>query len=151
MAKKKRSTRRRTYRRRIGAKKNGFDVNSAALAVAGAIAAKIIAGKLSTSTNPTFQKFGPYVPLAAGIILPMVVKNPMVASISIGLIAEGGVAAVGPKGLKLISGLDVISKVGYNSAKKMLPYKAVAGLPAFSNANKSPLRQPGLDVISGTF
>ena len=82
-----------------------------AIIVGGAVVAKVLSNKLATSTNATLLKFGAYVPLALGVVLPMVVKNPMLAKISIGLIAGGGITALGSGGLKVISGFE--SSIGY--------------------------------------
>lgn len=121
----KKTVRRRSYRR-VGAAKAGVDLTGIALAVGGAVAARVLASKMSTSSNPTFQKFGVYLPLVAGVVLPMVSNSPMIKGLAVGMVAAGGVEALGQNGVKLISGMPVIANV---YQPRQLPYKAVAGLP----------------------
>ena len=143
MAKKRKASKKRHYRR-IGATKSKIDLMEIGLAVGGAVAARILSNKLANSSNDTLKKFGIYVPLAAGVVLPMVVKNPMIKSLSVGLVAQGGVEALGQNGLKVISGMDVISRVSY---PKQLPYRAVAGLP--NGVKNTAVKSPSLNVIAG--
>jgi len=126
MAKRKKtSARKRTYRRRrvsgIGA---APDITGLALIVGGAVAANVLSKKLAASTNTTFSKLAPFAPLALGIVLPMLVKNQMLNQISLGLAAGGGVTALGPGGLKIISGIQTI---GY-PYQNQLPYRKVGAV-----------------------
>jgi hypothetical protein len=120
----KRTTTKRTYRRRRVSGVQSPDITGLALTVGGALAATIISKKLAASTNATFSKLAPFAPLALGIVLPMLVKNQMLKTLSIGLVAGGGVTALGPTGLKIVSGIQTI---GY-PYQNQLPYKKVAGV-----------------------
>lgn len=120
----KKTTTKRTYRRRRVSGIGSPDVTGMALIVGGALAANILTKKLAASTNQTFSKLAPFAPLALSIVLPMLVKNQMVKTLSVGLLAGGGVTALGPSGLKLISGIQTI---GY-PYQNQLPFKKVAGV-----------------------
>lgn len=115
MAKRKKSSHRKTHRRRrVGAINMGFDIEGMGLAIGGAVAARILTTKLAASTNATMQKAAPYSGLILGLVLPMLIKNNLVKQLSLGLIAGGGVSALGSTGLKVISGFEnSISGVGY--------------------------------------
>jgi len=130
MAKRKKTTKhRRTSRRRRISGINGIDVTGMALTVAGGVAAHILTNKLSSTTG-TLSKVAPYSALIAGVALPLLVKNnAMVNALSIGLVAGGGVAALGPNGLKIISGMESsIAGIGYPAPRPQIPYRAVSGL-----------------------
>lgn len=163
MAKRKKSTK-KTYRRRATRRVSGVgavDVTGIALSIAGAVGAKIISTKLASGTG-SLAKMAPYAPLIIGIVLPMVVKNnPMVNQIAVGLVAGGGVAALGQNGLKIISGMEdsIAGYVGYPTAPQRLPYKRVAGviagapgeqgLPSGTRSNFSGSRLSQINTIAG--
>lgn len=162
MAKRKKAhtTRRRTHtRRRKVSGVGSIDVTSLALTVAGGVAARILSNKLASSTG-TMGKIAPYAPVILGVILPMVIKNnPMVNGLSVGLVAGGGVTALGPTGLKIISGFEnSIAGIGYPMAPQ-IPYRRVAGLvsgPAQSQgltrgtrSNFSGSRKSQINTIAG--
>jgi hypothetical protein len=149
---KKHTVRRVSRRRRVSGIKD-IDFTVVALTIGGAVAGRILANKLATSTNATMVKLAPYSAVALGIILPMVTKNAMLKSLSIGLIAGGGVTLLGPTGLKVISGMaNTISRVGY--PYNALPYKKVAGIETsngdwVSKPNFSGSGMKQASVISG--
>lgn len=155
---KRRKARRKTIthrrRRTIGKRPMDFDVMGMALIVAGAIGGKILSNKLETSTNSLFVKIAPFTPLALGIALPMFIDNDMLKKISLGLVASGGLEAVGSNGLKIISGLEVI---GYPGGNMALPYNAAQvagpagpqGLAAGTHSNFSGSRQSQINTIAG--
>lgn len=128
-----------------------------ALVVGGAVAANVIANKLSTSTNSTLAKVAPFIGLGAGIALPMFMKSPSVASISLGLIAGGGVSALGANGLKVISGFE--NAIAYPGNMRSLPnMRKVAGIGApagrqglqrGTHSNFSGSRQSQINTIAG--
>ena len=120
------SSRKRTYRRRRVSGVKDIDAMQIVYIVGGAVVARVASNKLAASTNTTMQKLAPYVGIIAGVALPMVSKNPMLKAISLGMLGGGATAALGPTGLKVISGLD--QTVGY-PGNLVLPYrKNVAGV-----------------------
>ena len=128
MAKRRKSTHRRktTYhhrRRRVSGIKD-IDAMQIVYIVGGAVVARVAASKMAASTNTTMQKIAPYVGIIAGIGLPMVSKNPMLKLISLGMLGGGATSALGPTGLKVISGLEQTVGYPYN----VLPYRKVAGV-----------------------
>jgi hypothetical protein len=159
MAKRKKSThKKKTYRRRrVSGINSNIDTMGLALAVGGAVAARILNNKLSASTNATAQKAAPYAGLILGIVLPMLVKNPMVKGLSVGLAAGGGVTALGPTGLKMISGFDSsIAGIGYPTYagyNNQLPYRKVAGIEQGTQkgtrSNFSGSRMSQMNTIAG--
>ena len=155
MAKKKKVTKRKTSRRRRVSGLPGIDFTGIALAVGGAVAARVISNKLAASTNSMMQKAAPYSGLILGIVLPMVIKSPMVKSLSIGLAAGGGVSALGPTGLKMISGFENAIAYPGDMSYKMLPYRKVAGignnqgLQKGTHSNFSGSRKSQINTIAG--
>lgn len=156
MAKRRKTARKKTYRRRrVGAINAGsIDTMGLALAVGGAVAARVLNNKLAASTNATMQKAAPYAGLLLGVVLPMISKSPMVKGLSIGLAAGGGVTALGSTGLKMISGFEnaVVGYPGYNQ----LPYRKVAGIGApgqgiqkGTHSNFSGSRMSQMNTIAG--
>ncbi len=153
--KRRKATKRKTYhrRRRVSGIKD-VDFTVIALTIGGAVAGRILTNKLAASTNATMIKLAPYSAVLLGVVLPMVTKNAMLKSISLGLVAGGGVTLLGPTGLKVISGMEnTIAGLGY-PYNVIQPYKKVAGLtdaagnyvskPNFSGSGKSQM-----NVISG--
>jgi hypothetical protein len=155
MARKKRTTKRKSSHRRkrsVGGI-NDMDVMQIALIAGGAVLSRIMVNKLTTSTNTTMQKIAPYSGLLAGLVLPMVTKNDMIKGISLGLVGGGAVSALGPTGLKVISGFEntIAGRVGY--PPNIIPYRQINGImddgryvskPNFSGSGKSQM-----NVISG--
>jgi hypothetical protein len=146
MAKRKKKTTRRRRRSVSGIK--DIDLQGIALAVGGAVLARVATNQLAKSTNTTAQKAAPYVGLIAGIVLPMVVKNPMVRQVSLGLAAGGGVEAL--KAAKVISGLDMDTIHGSLNKYRSMPYrKAVNGVGQTSKSNFTGSRMSQMHTISG--
>lgn len=153
MARKKR----RTAKRKIGRSRrvsgiSDIDFTSIALIVGGAVVGRILYTKLTASTNATMVKFAPYIGFAAGIVLPMVSKSPMLKSLGMGLVASGGVNML--VGLKVISGIEQtvgMHRVGY--PYNVIPYqKRIAGFvdgsgTYVSKPNFSGSRQSQMNVI----
>lgn len=148
----KKATHKRTHRRssrRVSGIKD-VDFTQIALLIGGAVVGRIISTKLAASTNTTMQKLAPYVSVGAGIVIPMVVTNPMLKVISLGMVAGGGVTLLGPTGLKVISGIENTIAYPYNA----IPYqKRIAGTTVdgrfVSKPNWSGSRQSQANVISG--
>lgn len=157
MAKRKKKSFHRSRRRSRVAGIGKLDITQMALVVGGAVAANVLANKLSTSTNSTLAKVAPFLGLGAGIALPMFIKSPSVASISLGLVAGGGISALGANGLKVISGFE--NSIAYPGNMRSLPnMRRVAGIgvPAGSQglqkgtySNFSGSRQSQLNTIAG--
>lgn len=155
MARKKRTTKRKTTHRRsrrVSGIKD-LDFMQIALIAGGAVLARVAVNKLTTSTNTTMQKLAPYSGIIAGLALPMISKSPMVKGISMGLIGGGAISALGPTGLKVISGFEntIAGRVGY--PPNVIPYRQINGImedgkfvskPNFSGSGKSQM-----NVISG--
>ena len=152
--KRKTATRRHhTVRRRRVSGIKDVDFTMIALTIGGAVLGRILSNKLAASTtSPTMVKLAPYSGVILGIILPMVVKNPMIKDLSLGLVAAGGVTLLGPTGLKVISGLEnpIVGRIGY--PYNQIPYGKVAGIvdgKYVSKPNFSGSGQPQASVISG--
>ena len=147
MARRKKAKRITRRRRRVSGIKD-VDMMGIALAVGGAVLANVAKTQLAKSTNTTAQKAAPYVGLIAGIVLPMVVKNPMVKQVSIGLAAAGGVEAL--KAAKVISGLDMDTITGSLNKYRSMPYrKAVNGVGQVSKSNFTGSRMSQMHTIAG--
>jgi hypothetical protein len=151
MAKRKKARRTTTRRRRRVSGVGAPDITGLALIVGGAVAANVLSKKLAASTNTTFSKLAPFAPVALGIVLPMLVKNQMLKTISVGLVAGGGVTALGPTGLKVISGIQTI---GY-PYQNQLPYRKVGAVgPGGKVTNRTGANYSGsglsqMNVIAG--
>lgn len=143
--KQKKTTRRR---RRVSGIGQDLDLQALGLAVGGAVLSNVLATNFAKSTNTTMQKAGPYAGLIAGVVLPLLVKNPMVKQISLGLVAGGGVSAL--KAAKVISGLDMSTINGSLNQYRSLPYrKAVAGIGQPSKSNFTGSRLSQMHTIAG--
>ena len=102
MARRKHHKKHRNRRRRhsgIGA--TGSDMMTVAGLLAGAVAGKVIANKLLPNVNPKYTALGQ---VAAGFVLPKVVKNNFVKAIGAGMIVNGGMSA--------LSSFGVLSGIG---------------------------------------
>jgi hypothetical protein len=148
MAKKRKAKKSGTRRRRrvsgIGQK---LDLQAAGLAVAGAFAAYKLSQMLAKSSNTTMQSVAPFVGIAAGIGLPLVIKNPMIKAMSVGMIAAGGIDTL--KKLKVLSGVygDWLPVVNGTGAAQ-LPYKPARRVNGTSLPD-STVNPSTMSVISG--
>lgn len=95
MARKKRSTKRHSKRRRMGATAGG-GLMSAASIVAGAVIGRVISKKLETKVKPALLGGGQ---IAVGYFLPRFVKNKFVAGIGTGMIVNGAVSLLQSTGV----------------------------------------------------
>jgi hypothetical protein len=140
MYRKKRKTIRRhvTHRRhrRVSGIKD-IDITQIALVVGGAIAGRILNNKLAASTNTTFSKLAPYSSMIAGIVIPMVSKQPMMKALSMGLIAVGGV--------NVLVSMHVIS--GIETTVAGMPYRAGVGYPY----NAIPYQKKLAGMVDGNY
>lgn len=102
MAKKGKKKHHKTRRRVSGINMKQIPLEQIGLGILGGVAAMKITDAMKKSTNTTMQKAAPYVPLAAGIVLPMFIKQQMVKEVSTGLAIGGGITVL--KELKIISG-----------------------------------------------
>lgn len=92
-------------RRKIGAfsKKGGMDVVSQ---VAGALAGNVGANMLSSSLMPTMDgKTKGAILLAGGVAISMMVKDPIIKSVGLGVALNGGTTLLGPTGFAVINGV----------------------------------------------
>jgi len=141
----KKTTRRR---RRVSGIGQQLDLQALGLAIGGAVLANVAKTQLAKSTNTTMQKAAPYAGLIAGIVLPMIIKNPMVKQASLGMVAFGGVEAL--KAAKVISGLDMNTINGTLNKYRSLPYrKAVAGVGDVTKSNFTGSRMSQMHTIAG--
>lgn len=153
MAKRKKPVKRTKSRRRKMSGVGKLDLTNIALVVGGAVASNILTNQLSKSSNTTLQKVAPFVGLGAGIVLPMFIKSQTIAQLSLGLVAGGGVAALGQNGLKVIGFMD--NAIAYPGGYKSLPYRQVAGLAngqglaKGTHSNFSGSRQSQINTIAG--
>lgn len=157
MAKRKKAKRqkRTSTRRRSVGKTPDIDIMGMALIIAGAVGGKVLANKLEASTNAMFVKVAPFAPLILGIGLPMFIKNATLDKLALGLVATGGLEALGSNGLKVISGMEVIGYPGEGLALPYRPLAAVAGpsgaqgLDAGTHSNFSGSRMSQINTIAG--
>lgn len=155
MARKKARSRKVSVKRRKRAKVGAMpNLSNIALIVGGAVAANVVSKKLSQTSNSTVSKVAPFSGLILGILLPKFVKrSPMIEQISMGLIAGGGVAALGSDGLNVIGFMN--NAIAYPGGYKMLPYSGVAGLAKGqglspgTHSNFSGSRQSQINTIAG--
>jgi hypothetical protein len=150
MARKKKYTKStRHRRRRLSGIGQSLDFTGMALAVGGAIVANGLKGMLTKSTNATANKAAPYAGVIAGVLVQLLVKNPMAKAASIGMIAASGLDAAKASGI--ISGLDMNTIHGSLNQYRQLPYrKAMNGIgdgPTKSNFTGSRLSQ--MHTIAG--
>lgn len=155
----KKIMKRRHHRRKVSGIGDKLELMDMALAVGGAVAAKILNNKLAASTNATMQKAAPYSGLILGIVLPLVVKNNTIEKLSIGLVAGGGVTALGSTGLKVISGFEnTVAGIGYPYYQQRIPFAKVAGVGATAgtqgltkgtHSNFSGSRNSQMNTIAG--
>jgi len=98
--KKHKSSRRR---RHSGMGATGSDLMSIAGLLAGAVAGKVIASKLLPNVNPKYTAIGQ---VAAGFVLPKVVKSNFVKAMGAGMIVNGGMSALSTFGVLAGIGAD---------------------------------------------
>lgn len=139
MAKKKKTAKRRsTRRRRIGAIGGGDGLKLILGAAAGAIGGKLIASKLPASID---GKIKSAILIAGGFFLAGKAKNPLIKGVAVGMGATGAVALatdVLPAGT-----LGLISEIGGFSQYPNNPQlNAIAGFNVHPN-------NPQLNVIAG--
>lgn len=92
-------------RRKIGAfsKKGGMD---AVTQVAGALAGNVGANMLSSSLMPTMDgKTKGAILLAGGVALSVMVKDPIIKAVGLGVALNGGTTLLGPTGFAVINGV----------------------------------------------
>jgi hypothetical protein len=102
--KRKKHTTRRRKRSGMGAV--GTSATTILSVVAGAVAGKFIQSRLSSKVNPKILAGGQIV---AGIFLPKLVKNEFMKGVGVGMIANGGVTALGEFGVLAGIGADDMS------------------------------------------
>jgi hypothetical protein len=129
----------------------GSGVTTMLSMVAGAVAVRIFKSKLSQKIDPKIVAVGQ---IAAGIILPKIVKNKFVAGIGTGMVVNGGVTVLNSFGviqavagmagvddtqLEMVSGDDLSVIAGENE-----DYMGVTDQGIFSGTDP-------LSVIAGDF
>src|SRR5687768_15206935 len=114
---KKKSTKRRFSRRRIGAV-GKVDIQAAALGIGGAVVASKLQQFLSKDpTKTTMVNLAPYAGLGAGVALAMLVKNPMIRAASAGMIIMGGVQILKKLSPGLIGNFAMVPVINATSNK----------------------------------
>ena len=104
---KKHHTRRRRHSSGLGAVKS--DMGHVAGLLAGAVAGKFIASKL-TSVDAKYTALGQ---VAVGFVLPRFVKNKFIGAMGQGMIVNGGISALSAFGVLSGIGLDDSASVEY--------------------------------------
>jgi len=123
MAKRRKSKRRSSgRRRRVGAIPK-MDLQALGLGIAGAIVASKLQTMLAKDpTKETMVKIAPFIGLAAGLALPMFIKNPMLKTAAAGMAIFGGVAALKKLAPGLIGNFAMIPIISSTSNKyRQLP------------------------------
>ena len=158
MARRKKTVKRHSVKRRRSRAVGKIDFTGIALTIGGAVAANIITNQLAKSNNSLMQKVAPFAGLGAGIVLPMFVKGDAVKQLSVGLIAGGGVAALGSNGLKVIGFMNrsIAYPGGYSmpalprSAKGLVSgFAPNQGVTRGTHSNFSGSRQSQMNTIAG--
>lgn len=122
-----------------------------ALAIGGAILGSKLQQFLAKDpTKTTMVNMAPFAALAAGITLPMFVKNPIVKALAVGLTTIGGVAALKKLAPGLIGNFAMIPVVSattnrYRNIPKNSPALNGVGYPLPRNS----MYENALSVISG--
>lgn len=119
MAKNKKKSTRKTYRRRRVSGAGSADIQAMGLAVAGALVAAKVSEKLASNTNESIRKIAPYFGVVSGAAIPFFTKNPMARSLSLGLVAGGAIPAL--KELKVLKGIGFTTES--ISGYAPLPYR----------------------------
>jgi len=102
MAKRRKTTKKTTRRRRVsGIGAIGNTITNIALLGVGAAVSEIAVNKFLSSQNDTLKGA---VQLAAGAVIPMVIKKPMATTAGYGMIAAGALKLI--KSTGVISGID---------------------------------------------
>lgn len=95
MARRKKHYRRQSRRRRIGATSGG-GIQTALTVAAGAVVGRLISKKLEGKMSATMANG---MQIAAGIVLPTVVKNKMIAGVALGMFVNGTVGLLQSSGV----------------------------------------------------
>ena len=105
MARRRKSTKKRTSRRRrSGMGAMGGNLTTVLSMVAGAVAGRILQSKLESKVNPKILAGGQIV---AGMFLPKFVKSKLGAGLGAGMVVNGGVTLLNQFGvISAISGTD---------------------------------------------
>ena len=138
----RRKTHHRKHRRVSGTNKS-VDLKAIGVAVLFAVAGRKLSAMLAKSTNTMAQTAAPYAELGLGIVLPMVLKNPLIKQGSIGLLVDGSITVLGKLAPGIISGpyqLPVVAGrnrrmnggifnpggIGYNPARNSIQRDALS-------------------------
>ena len=142
MARRKSSKKRTTRRRKssyMGA--TGSNVTTMLSMVAGAVAGRILQSKLSTKIDPKIVAVGQ---IAAGIILPKIVKNKFVAGIGTGMVVNGGVTVLNSFGvIQAVAGMAGVDDT-------QLEYVAGDDLSVIAGENEDYMGVTDQGIFSGT-
>lgn len=138
MAKRKRTVARRS-RRRVGAVGIGSQLPVFAGVAVGAIAARLVGGKLLANLDP---KISSAVQVAAGVILSTQ-KMPLIKGVGLGMLGAGVVSA--GQSFGLIAGVNRSSWMQPVNADEMPVISGYQGLNYLGN----PQGSPELSVVSG--
>ena len=89
----------------------------------------------------------PYSSLALGVIVPMIIKKPMVRSLANGMVIDGALSVVGKLAPGIVSGpyrLPVVAGRHRLNGSAMAPGMVAGYTPARNSVNQDPLK-----VING--
>lgn len=138
-------------RRRVSGIKD-LDLKAIGLGVLGGVVANKLTAMLKKNTNTTVQDAAPFAALAAGIIIPMFVKNAMVKQIALGMTVAGGLETLKKVAPKMIAGPYNVPVISGAQRRRM--NGGVMNPNAVGQGGYSPKRnsvyQDNLKIISGT-
>jgi len=100
-------------------------------------------------TKETMVKIAPFAGLAAGLLLPMFIKNPTVKALAVGMTAYGGLSVLKKLAPGLVGNIPMIPMISgtSNQFRKSLPPVSVNGI-GFPLPNTS-VYKDSMSVISG--
>jgi hypothetical protein len=120
---------------------SGSGVTTLLSMVAGAVAGRILQSKLSTKIDPKIVAVGQ---IAAGIILPKIVKNKFVAGIGTGMVVNGGVTVLNSFGvIQAVAGMAGVDDT-------QLEYVAGDDLSVIAGENEDYMGVTDQGIFSGT-
>lgn len=127
MAKRKHHSKKPVHRRRRMGATGGTDFKQIAYMVLGGVAANVVEKVVPDNVaGMDVSKFKAAIPVAVGIVLPMVGKSPMMKSIGLGMVAVGGA--------NLLKEAGIIGALGGDEAPMISAYERQAYLTASNSA-----------------
>lgn len=148
MAKKRKKS---YHRRRRVSGVGKTDLQAIGLGIAGAVISNKITAMMKKSTNTMIVNIAPYTSLAAGLVLPMLGKQPALRQLAQGMVIGGGLETLKQLAPNLISGPYQVPVISGNRRRLnggVMTPGMVAGNGGYSPARSS-VHKDALSVISG--